>query len=69
MFQRKKSSYGYENCLKCLHILVKDSDSYSVVFLDIERAEGRADSDPIQFGLVKYSYGVTGVVSEEEIMD
>ena len=37
------------------------------VFIDIERAKGRAKSDPIQLGLVKYSYGARGVVCKEDI--
>ena len=38
-----------------------------VVFLDIERVNGRGQSDPIQIGMVKYSYGLGAVVSKEEI--
>ena len=39
----------------------------SVVFADLERANGPADSDIIQLGLVKFSYASKSIIKQEEI--
>ena len=43
-----------KTCKECQAPL--EGESITAVYLDTERAEGRANSDPIQLGLVKYCY-------------
>ena len=54
-------------CKECLAPL--EDNTMIAVYVDTERADGKADSDPIQLGLVKYkySYGAGAVIAREEI--
>ena len=50
-----KNFVRYITCLKCENIL-ETEDEFSVVFCDLERADGPEKADVIQIGLVKYCY-------------
>ena len=52
-------------CRLCLAPLEKKD--LSVVFADLERANGPVESDIIQLGLFKFSYASKSIIKQEEI--
>ena len=53
----------YPSCLKC-HMIFKEGegDEVTVIFFDVERADGSGSSDAINIGAVKFSYKEKRVV-------
>ena len=57
----------YESCLKCEKEIGPEEEDEETTFFDVERASGPPKSDPIQIGLVKYSYKLDTITEKLEM--
>ena len=57
----------YKACLKCGGKIVPEEEDEEATFLDTERASGPAESDPLQIGLVKFSYKLDTITEMLEL--